>query len=106
MTRAVVGHRGSVACRRSNHERVGEPILEGLRMSEDATSPLRRSLTELSSFLVTEQSIDDTLTKVAALAVESVPGAMFAGLTTMADGRLTTRGFTDPVCCTIDQAQY
>jgi len=75
-------------------------------MSEDAESALRRNLAELSTFLLSEQSIDDTLTRVASLAVESVPPAMFAGVTMMVDGRPSTQGCTDPACRTIDQAQY
>ena len=73
-------------------------------MSEQ--SPLHRSLAELSTFLVSDHSIADTLTRVAVLAVEAVPPAMFAGITMMVDGRVTTQTFTDPTCPEIDQAQY
>jgi len=75
-------------------------------MSEKDQSPLQRSLTELSAFLVSEQSVGDTLTTVCALAVEAVPPAMFAGITMMVDDRVTTQAFTDPTCPHIDQAQY
>ena len=73
-------------------------------MSEQ--SPLQRSLGELSTLLVSDQSIDDVLTRVADLAVEAVPPARFAGITMMVDGRVTTQTFTDPTCPEIDQAQY
>src|SRR4051794_31614754 len=69
-------------------------------------SPLQRSLAELSTFLVSDHSISDTLTRVATLAVEAVPPAMFAGITMLVDGRVTTQTFTDPTCPEIDQAQY
>jgi len=69
-------------------------------------SPLQRSLAELSSFLVSDHSSADTLTRVAGLAVEAVPAAMFAGITMLVDGKVTTQTFTDPTCPEIDQAQY
>src|SRR5688500_19987347 len=75
-------------------------------MAENAQSPLQRSLTELSTFLVSDQSVADTLTRVATLAVEAVPPAMFAGITMMVDDRVTTQAFTDPTSPEIDQAQY
>jgi GAF domain-containing protein len=76
-------------------------------MSEDATqSPLQRSLAELSTVLVGDQSIGDTLTRVARLAVESVPPALFAGITMIVDDQVSTRAFTDPASPEIDQAQY
>lgn len=75
-------------------------------MSEEAQSPLQRSLAELSTFLISDRSIEDTLTRVAALAVESVPPAMFAGITMLVDDRVSTQAFTDPTCPQIDQAQY
>jgi GAF domain-containing protein len=73
-------------------------------MSEQ--SPLQRSLTELSSLLVSELSVAETLARVADLAVEAVPPAMFAGITMIVDDRVTTQAFTDPTCPEIDQAQY
>jgi GAF domain-containing protein len=73
-------------------------------MSEQ--SPLQRSLMELSTFLVSEQSVADTLDRVVALAVEAVTPSMFAGITMMVDDRVSTQAFTDPTCPEIDQAQY
>jgi GAF domain-containing protein len=75
-------------------------------MSEDARSPLQRSLAVLSTFLVSEQSVQDTLTKVTGLALESVPQARYAAITMMVDGRVDTHVFTDPTCPQIDRAQY
>ena len=75
-------------------------------MFEEPPSPLQRSLAELSTFLVSDRSIADTLTRVSSLAVESVPPAVFAGITMLVDGRVSTQAFTDPTCPEIDQAQY
>ena len=75
-------------------------------MSEDAQSPLQRSLAELSTFLVGDQSIDDMLTRIARLAVESLPPAAFAGITMIVNDQVTTQAFTDPTSPEIDQAQY
>jgi GAF domain-containing protein len=75
-------------------------------MSEDARLRLQRSLAELSTFLIGDQSIGDTLTRVTTLAVESVPPAIFAGITMMVDDRISTQAFTDPTCREIDRAQY
>ena len=75
-------------------------------MSGEAQSPLQRSLAELSTFLISDQSVADTLTRVATLAVASVPPAMFAGITMMVDDRVSTQAFTDPTSPQIDQAQY
>jgi GAF domain-containing protein len=75
-------------------------------MAEDQQSPLQRSLIALSTFLISEQSVADTLTRVAHLAVEAVPPAMFAGITMMVDDRVDTQAFTDPASPEIDQAQY
>lgn len=75
-------------------------------MSEQAQPPLQRGLAELATTLVSDHSIVDTLTKVAQLAVESMPPAMFSGITMMVDDRVSTQVFTDPTCPEIDQAQY
>jgi GAF domain-containing protein len=70
------------------------------------SSPLQRSLAELSTFLVSDHSIADTLARLAGLALDAVPPAMFAGITMMVDDRVTTQAFTDPTCAEIDQVQY
>lgn len=75
-------------------------------MSDESESPLQRNLAELSAFVVSDQGITDTLTRVAGLAVESLPPAMFAGVTMLVDDRVSTQAFTDPTCLAIDQAQY
>ncbi len=75
-------------------------------MLDEADSPLERSLAELSTFLVSDHGLADTLTRIAKLGVESVSPAKFAGITMMVDDRISTQGFTDPTCVHIDQAQY
>ena len=60
-------------------------------------SPLQRSLTELSTFLVSDHSIADTLTRVAVLAVEAVPPAMFVGITMLVDDRVTTEALLETI---------
>jgi GAF domain-containing protein len=75
-------------------------------MSEDAHSRLQRNLAELSTLIISDQGIIDTLTRVAHLAVESITPAQFAGITMMVDGRVSTQAFTDPTSPQIDQAQY
>src|SRR4051812_725039 len=47
------------------------------------------------SRIVFEESLDTNLHQVAALAVRNVPGADFAGITLLRDGRPTTAVFTD-----------
>jgi GAF domain-containing protein len=75
-------------------------------MSEHHQSPLQRSLAELSTFLVSDHSIADSLTRVCSLAVDAVTPSMFAGITMLVDDRVTTQAFTDPTCPEIDQTQY
>ncbi|MCU1372205.1 MAG: Two component response regulator with antiterminator output domain [Ilumatobacteraceae bacterium] len=69
--------------------------------------PHAEVLRALGSFLVTEQSLGDTLTTVAHLSQQVVPAAQFVGLL-LADehGRPATRVFTDEAAPEIDQAQY
>jgi len=75
-------------------------------MSEQAESPLQRSLAALSRFLISDHSVADSLTRVAEMAVDSVAPAEFAGITMIVNERVTTQAFTDPTCPEVDQAQY
>lgn len=67
---------------------------------------VNQGLAALSSFVVGGSTLGETLDRVAVLAVESVPGADFAGLTLLQDGKPTTAVFTDPTSPEVDQAQY
>jgi|SRR4051794_33549170 putative methionine-R-sulfoxide reductase with GAF domain len=58
------------------------------------------------SQIMFEESLDANLGQVAALAVRNVPGADFAGITLLRDGRPTTAVYTDPASPEIDAAQY
>src|SRR4051812_46225546 len=58
------------------------------------------------SLIAFEESLDANLLQVAALAVRNVPGADFAGITLLRDGRPTTAVFTDSASPEIDAAQY
>ena len=73
-------------------------------MVED--TPLRRSLSALSSFFVGHATMLETLLQVSELATDSVPGTKFVGLTMLVDDRPSTAVFTDPESPEIDQTQY
>jgi len=73
-------------------------------MSDDAA--VNESLGALTRFLIGEQPLHDTLTRVAEMAVKAVPAAAFAGMTLMEGGRPQTSVFTDPDSPELDQAQY
>jgi GAF domain-containing protein len=63
-------------------------------------------LQALSRFFVGASKIDDTLTQVAQLGVENLPGVDLAGITLMRNDNPETSVFTDPEAPQIDQAQY
>jgi GAF domain-containing protein len=69
------------------------------------TNPYAEGLAALSSFFVGESSVEETLLRIADIAVASSP-ASFAGVTLLVDGRPTTAVFTDPESPEIDTAQY
>ncbi len=69
--------------------------------------PRTAALGALSRFLVAEVPLSETLTRIAEITVEALPGAAFAGMTLLDDGgRGTTAVFTDPGSPEIDAAQY
>jgi GAF domain-containing protein len=72
-------------------------------MSEDR--PLEAGLAELSQFYVGDHTMDDTVRRIAALAVSSTK-AEYAGVTMLVDGTVQTGVFTHPDAPEIDQAQY
>ena len=69
-------------------------------------SPLGESVAALSQFFVGDRTVEDTLHRVAALAVDAISPADFVGLTLLVEGRQRTAVFTDPASPEIDQAQY
>jgi GAF domain-containing protein len=60
----------------------------------------------LSGGLAVDSNMEDTLTRVCALAVDALPACDFAGITIMRDGKPETTAFTDPTSPEIDAAQY
>lgn len=73
-------------------------------MSKDRA--LDDGLAELSQYFVGDQTMLDTLHRVATLAVEAIEPAAYAGLTMLIDGELMTGVFTDVEAPEIDRAQY
>lgn len=64
-------------------------------------------LSELARALQDEEGVQETLDGIAVAAVDTVPGAQYAGLTVVRRRRQTdTRAATDEVVRQIDQAQY
>ncbi len=60
----------------------------------------------MSSFFVGDATLRETLQRVSELSLEAVPGADFAGITMLVDGRPRTGVFTDELAPEIDSAQY
>ncbi|MBW3650147.1 MAG: GAF and ANTAR domain-containing protein [Actinobacteria bacterium] len=68
--------------------------------------PLRQGLMVLSQFFVGDQTLSDTLTRVAQLANDTIPASEMAGITMLVEGKPTTAVFTDEAAPEIDCAQY
>ena len=68
--------------------------------------PLAQSVAALSRFFVGDGTLAETLQRVAELAQQAVPGADFAGITMLVEGRPRTGVFTDETSPEIDAAQY
>jgi GAF domain-containing protein len=73
-------------------------------MHED--DELARSLMDLSGLLAEERSLEQTLVRVAELAVTAIPGAQGAGLTLLEHDRAQTVIATDAFVRQIDDIQY
>lgn len=67
---------------------------------------LDAGLAELSQFFVGDRTMTDTVRRIAELAVSSINGAAYAGVTMLVDGTVQTGVFTDPSSPEVDQAQY
>jgi GAF domain-containing protein len=66
-----------------------------------------KALSALSSFLVTEASLGDTLLQVLAISAEAMPAARMAGISMLGEGGKPVTGvFTDDQAPEIDEAQY
>jgi GAF domain-containing protein len=69
-------------------------------------SPLAESLAALTRFFVGDQTVADTLDRIAHLGVEAIAPADEIGITMLVGGKVKTAFFTDPEVVEIDQAQY
>lgn len=72
----------------------------------DDSYDLAQSISELSQLLLDEETLDDTLQRVAELACRTIGGCDMAGVTLLRDGEPITAAFTDPTAPEIDVAQY
>lgn len=72
-----------------------------------SVTPLSGALGALSSFLIADASLGETLQRVADITQETVPNAAFVGLTMLDEReRVTTAIFTDEESPEIDRSQY
>jgi GAF domain-containing protein len=67
--------------------------------------PLDAGFAELSQFFIGDHTMNDTVRRIAELAVAST-NAAYAGVTMLVDGDVRTGVFTDPTAPQVDQAQY
>jgi GAF domain-containing protein len=74
--------------------------------AEQTVSPQAASVAELGAVLLTEQSLDQLLDLVVALARRSVDGADGVSVSIMQHGSLRTSNHTDEVVNELDQVQY
>ena len=70
-----------------------------------ADRPLEAGLAELSQFFIGDHTMTDTVQRISELAVASINGAAYAGVTMLVDGTVQTGVFTDPTAPEVDQAQ-
>src|SRR3954454_17445771 len=77
---------------------------EGAAMVQD--DPVERSLKALTTFLVGDASVADTLQRIIDLAVVAVPAAAYTGITMLVEDQATTSVFSDPEVREVDQTQY
>jgi GAF domain-containing protein len=72
-------------------------------VSED--HPVQAGLAELSQFFIGDQTMTDSVRRIAELAVVSTKAA-YAGVTMLVDGEVRTGVFTHPASPEVDRAQY
>ena len=71
------------------------------------SDPRSAALVALSGFLFSELSLGETLTKVAEITTDALPGANMAGIAMLDEyGRVQTGVYTDPMSPEIDAGQY
>ena len=69
-------------------------------------SLLQDAVASLSQYFVGDQTLSDTLHRVAELSMSALPQVTHVGITLLVDGRPDTAIFTHPEVPEIDQAQY
>ena len=69
-------------------------------------SPSFAAALEFSRVIIANERLDETLRRVATVAVTYLDGCDLAGCTLMRDGKPSTPVFTDPDAASIDDAQY
>ena len=67
---------------------------------------LDAAVRSLSRLLLSEETLEETLDRVANLACRTLPGCDLASVTMIDDGRPSTPAQTDPVATDLDRAQY
>jgi GAF domain-containing protein len=75
-------------------------------MPADPNDPLRRAREALSSYLIGSDPLDETVRRVADIAVAAFPPARYAGVSMLVEGHPRTAIFTDEEAPEIDAAQY
>ena len=66
----------------------------------------RAAFAELSKIMLGAQPLSETLSRVAELAKQSIPGAAEVSVTLMQDGTVTSVSFTGPLAVQLDERQY
>ena len=70
------------------------------------SSPLSAGLRAMARFYVGDATLHEALQRVSELSLEALPGADFAGITMLLEGRPRTGVFTDEAAPEIDSTQY
>jgi GAF domain-containing protein len=68
--------------------------------------PVRGALDALAGYMIGSAPLDETLRHVSDVTVAALPGAAYAGISTLVDGEPRTAVFTDAEAPEIDAAQY
>jgi GAF domain-containing protein len=66
----------------------------------------RAPFAELSTIMLGAQPLSETLSRIAQLAKQTIPGAAEVSVTLMQDGTVTSVSFTGPLAVQLDERQY
>jgi GAF domain-containing protein len=66
----------------------------------------RAAFAELSTIMLGAQPLSETLSRIAQLAKQTIPGAAEVSVTLMQDGTVTSVSFTGPLAVQLDERQY